>query len=176
MIFKELQLKGVFTVDLEPKEDNRGFYARAWCRDEFGQHGLVTDFAQINISYTHKKGTVRGLHYQVPPHGEVKLVRCVRGAIFDVVVDMRPDSPTYRQWLGIELSADNRRALYVPENFAHGFASLTDDCELIYSISSSYHPEAERGIRYNDPAIGIEWPVDIEIMSDKDRNMPDLED
>lgn len=174
MIFKELQLDGVYTVDLEPKEDSRGFYARAWCRDEFGSKGLATDFAQINISYTHKKGTVRGLHYQLPPYGEVKLVRCVRGTIFDVVIDMRPESPTYRQWLGIELSAENRRALYVPENFAHGFVSLTDDCELIYSISSEYHPESERGIRYNDPSIGIQWPIDIDIVSEKDRNLPDL--
>lgn len=172
MIFSELATKGAYLIDLEPKEDHRGFYARGWCEKEFAENGLVISIKQSNVSYTEKKGTLRGLHYQTAPYGETKLVRCIRGRVFDVIVDMREDSETYRKWVGVELSADNRRTLFVPEGFAHGFVTLSDDSELIYSISEFYHPEVEKGVRYNDPAIGIEWPTEIVIASDKDKNLP----
>ena len=176
MTFTETDLPGAFVVDLEPRQDDRGFFARAWCETEFAEHGLSTVVAQCNVSFSRKKGTLRGLHYQVAPHAEVKLVRCLRGALYDVIVDLRPASPTYRRWLGVELTAENRRMLYVPEGFAHGFQTLADDTEAFYQVSAAYAPDAERGVRWDDPAFAIEWPdAEGALMSEKDRSWPDFE-
>lgn len=172
MIFKEISLKGAYVIELEKLQDERGFFARAWCQREFENHGLTARIAQANISYNAKRGTLRGMHYQAAPHEEMKLVRCTKGAIFDVIVDLRKDSPTYLQWIGVELAADSHRMLYVPENFAHGFQTLEDDTEVTYQVSQFYTPASERGIRWNDPAIGIEWPQAPTIMSEKDRSWP----
>lgn len=174
MKFTELDIAGVYLITLEPYRDERGFFARAWCRHEFEEHGLAPHVAQVNVSYNKHAGTLRGMHYQMPPYGETKLVRCTRGAIYDVVIDMRPDSPSFRSWVGAELTADNRQMLYVPENFAHGFITLTDNTEITYQVSQFYTPEAERGVRYDDPAFGIEWPVPIRVVSEKDKNWPDI--
>ncbi len=177
MIFTETELPGAYTIDIDPREDERGFFARAWCAEEFAQYDLVTRVAQSNVSYNARRGTLRGMHYQVPPHAEVKIVRCTRGAIYDVIVDLRPESSTRRRWIGVELSADNRRMLYVPEGFAHGFQTLEDDTEAFYQVSEFYAPGAERGLRWNDPALGIEWPLpDDPIVSEKDHTWPDFEE
>lgn len=173
MIFNETKLKGAYIIELEPFTDERGFFARAWCQKEFEDHGLNATIAQANISYNPKKGTLRGMHYQVAPYGETKLVRCVRGGIYDVVIDLRPDSPTFKQWLGVELTAENRKMLYVPENFAHGFQTLADDVEVTYQVSQFYTPGAEQGIRYNDATFGIEWPLPVSVISEKDQNWAD---
>ncbi len=174
MIFHRLKLAGAYRIDLEPREDERGFFARAWCQKEFAEHGLETRIVQSNLSYNRYKGTLRGMHYQAPPHEEVKLVRCIRGSIFDVIIDLRPDSPTYRQWVGVELTAANRQMLYVPRGFAHGFQTLEDDTEVFYHVSEFYHPQAERGVRWNDPQFGIAWPaVEKRIVSVKDQSWPD---
>ena len=176
MIFTPTELEGAFVVDLEPIEDERGFFARAWDRVEFAERGLSTELAQCNLSFNHRRGTLRGMHFQVEPHAEAKLVRCTRGAIYDVVVDLRPDSPTRTRWLGVELSGDNRRMLYVPEGFAHGYQTLVDETETYYHVSAFYAPAAERGVRWDDPAFGIEWPdPDPPVMSEKDRAWPDYE-
>lgn len=169
MIFKETPLPGVFQVDLQPASDDRGFFARGWCKNEFVEHGLTAEINQVNVSHNHLAGTLRGLHMQTDPHGEAKLVRCVRGEIFDVAVDMRESSPTYLQWVGCELSAENRSALFIPEGFAHGYQTLTDDTEVFYLISEFYAPGSEVGFRYDDPKIGIEWPTDVQVISDKDK-------
>lgn len=175
MIFTETKLPGAFIIELEKRTDERGFFARAWCRDEFKDHGLQTTWVQANIGFSKKRGTLRGLHYQVAPYQEVKLMRCIRGAIYDVIIDLRPESPTYKQWLGVELTADNRRMLYVPAGFAHGYQVLLDDSETFYQVSQAYTPRAERGVRWNDPAFGITWPIiDTVILSDKDKNSPDF--
>lgn len=168
MIFTETKLKGAFIIDLELKEDPRGAFARTFCMKEFEQHGLKSTVAQCNLSFNYKAGTLRGMHYQVAPATETKLVRCTKGAIYDVIIDMRPDSPTYMQHIGVELTADNRRALYVPEMFAHGYQALTDGAEVVYQVGEFYTPGYERGIRYNDPAFGIEWPMPVTVISDKD--------
>ena len=168
MKFRELELAGAFIVEPERFEDERGFFARAFCRNEFDRHGLNSSVAQCNLAFNARKGTLRGLHYQVPPHAEAKFIRCVRGAIYDVIVDLRPDSPTYLQHFGLELSSDNRSALYVPERFAHGYQALTDNAEVFYQVSEFYAPGAERGIRYDEPAIRIEWPLPVSVISDKD--------
>ncbi len=173
MIFKETALRGAYIIDLEKIRDERGFFARAWCRREFEAAGLTARIVQTNVSYSAKRGTLRGMHYQAPPHAEAKLIRCTRGAIYDVIVDLRADSPTYRQWIGVELAADDHRMLFVPENFAHGFLTLSDDVEVTYQVSEFYTPGAERGIRWNDPAIGIEWPMEPTVMSRKDMSWPD---
>lgn len=171
MIFTETKLKGAFIIEIEPREDERGFFARSWCEDEFQQHGLNTRLVQCNISYNKKRGTLRGMHYQIAPFAETKLVRCTMGAIFDVIVDLRRDSPTYMQWISVELTAENRRALYVPDEFAHGFQTLTDNTEVFYQMSEFYHAECSRGIRWDDPAIGIAWPLqDQVILSGKDKS------
>jgi dTDP-4-dehydrorhamnose 3,5-epimerase len=176
VIFNETELKGAFVIDLEPIEDERGFFARAWCRREFTEHGLSTDIAQANMSFNKRKGTLRGMHFQKSPHAEDKLVRCTRGAIFDVAVDLRPDSPTRSRWVGVELTSENRRMLYVPKGFAHGFQTLEDDTEIFYLVSEFYTPEAEGGARWDDPAFGIEWPLGAPAeISDKDRTWPDYE-
>lgn len=174
MLFHTTPLAGLYVVEQEPRGDARGFFARYFCAREFAGQGLESRFPQINNSFSARAGTLRGLHYQLPPTGEVKVVRCVRGALWDVAVDLRPQSPTFKRWYGTELTAENRRMLYVPHGFAHAFITLTDDVEAIYLTSEYYAPEAERGVRWNDPAIGIEWPVKPVEISDKDRAWPDL--
>ncbi len=173
MIFKETNLKGAFIIEIEKKVDNRGFFARTWCRKEFEAHDLNSQLFQANVSFSKRKGTLRGMHYQVAPYEESKLVRCTNGAIFDVIIDLRPDSPTYKQWLGVELTSENYKILFVPEKFAHGFQTLEDNAEVIYQVSQFYSPESERGIRYNDPAFGIKWPIGVQVISDKDKSCPD---
>jgi dTDP-4-dehydrorhamnose 3,5-epimerase len=168
MKFTETKLKGAFAIDLDERSDNRGFFARTFCMKEFIEHGLKPTVAQCNLSFNHKKGTLRGMHYQSPPATETKLVRCTQGAIYDVIIDMRPDSPTYLSHIGIELSAENRRALYVPDLFAHGYQTLTSEAEVVYQVSEFYTPGYEKGLRYNDPALAIEWPLPVSEISPKD--------
>jgi dTDP-4-dehydrorhamnose 3,5-epimerase len=172
MNFIETALAGAYIIDIEKREDNRGFFARAWCADEFAQHRLDIQQSQFSISFNHKRGTLRGMHWQAAPHGEVKLVRCTGGAIYDVIVDLRPTSPTFKQWIGVELSAANRRMLYIPKSFAHGFITLADATEVFYQISVSFNPQAGRGARYDDPAFGIMWPEPVAVISDKDLQWP----
>lgn len=172
MIFTPTELQGALLLDIEPRADARGFFARSWCRREFEAHGLSATIAQSNIAVSPRKGTLRGLHYQEAPDAEVKLVRCTRGAVYDVIVDLRPESPTYKRWLGMELSADNHRMLYVPEGFAHGYQTLSDDCELWYQTSQFYAPAAARGVRYDDPAFDIRWPLAVTVISDADHGWP----
>lgn len=174
MIFTETRLKGAYIIEIEPISDERGFFARSWCQNEFEAQGLTTRLAQANISFNKQKGTLRGMHYQVEPYGEVKIVRCTQGALYDVIIDLRPDSPTYKEWIGVELTAENRRMLYVPENFGHGFQTLVDHTEASYQVSEFYTPGAEQGIRWNDPTFGIEWPAEVTVMSDKDKNWADF--
>lgn len=168
MKFTEMPLKGAFTVEIQKIEDERGFFGRSWCAREFEEHGLNGNICQINTSATAKKGTIRGLHYQVNPYQETKFIRCTQGRIYDVIIDLRPGSATFKQWVGTELSADNYTMVYVPENFAHGFVTLTDNVEVYYPVTQFYTPNAERGLRYNDPAFEIDWPVAIEVFSEKD--------
>lgn len=175
MLFTPTPLEGAYLIELEKRGDDRGFFARMFCEDEFKAHGLVGKFVQINNSLTMSKGTVRGMHYQLPPHAEVKLMRCVKGAIFDVIVDLRDGSKTFGQWFGAELTAENRKMMYVPKGFAHGFMSLTDDTEIIYPVSAAYAPESERGLRWDDPAIGINWPMAVQEVSQKDQTWNDLD-
>jgi dTDP-4-dehydrorhamnose 3,5-epimerase len=170
MQFTETKLKGAFIVDLDNKSDRRGFFARTFCMHEFSDRGLKPMTAQCNLSFNYKKGTWRGLHYQAPPATETKLVRCTQGAIYDVIVDMRPDSPTYLSHIGVELTATNRRALYVPEMFAHGYLTLTPQTEVMYQVSEFYTPGCERGLRYDDPTLGIDLPIPVAEISDKDAN------
>lgn len=170
MIFTETKLTGAFVIDIEPHEDERGFFARTWCKKEFEEHGLNPRLVQCDISFNKKRGTLRGMHYQVQPFEEVKLVRCTRGTIYDVIIDLRRDSSTFGRWFSVELSADNRHALYVPEGFAHGFQTLTDDSEVLYQMSEFFHPECARGIRWDDPAFGIVWPAAKRIIIDKDQS------
>jgi len=172
VIFNHSRLAGAFTIDLERLEDDRGFFARTFCRREFEAHGLRTDVAQCNVSYNRRRGTLRGMHYQIAPRAEAKVVHCVAGAIYDVIVDLRPESATLRGWEAFELTADNRRMLYVPEGFAHGFQTLTDDCSVLYLMTEFYSPEHARGVRWNDPAFGIEWPIAEPIVSDRDAGFP----
>ena len=171
MIFKETKLKGARIIELEPSQDERGFFARSFCQKEFEEHGLKTRVAQCNISYNKKRSTLRGMHYQVAPHEETKLVSCVRGAIYDVIIDLRQNSPTYCQWFHVELSAKDYRMLYIPEGFAHGFQTLEDDTVVFYQMFEFFHPECARGVRWDDPAFGVEWPkVSKRIISDKDQS------
>jgi dTDP-4-dehydrorhamnose 3,5-epimerase len=174
MEFAETKLKGAFVIAPDRREDSRGFFARAFCRTEFEQHGLNATVVQCNLSFSERRGTVRGLHYQVAPRAECKLVRCVRGSIFDVIVDLRPSSPARLQWVAVNLSADNRSALFVPEGFAHGFQTLEDRSEVLYQVSEFYSPEHERGLRWNDPAFAINWPIAATIISERDQNHPDF--
>ena len=174
MIFTETKLQGAFVVELEKREDERGFFARSWCQKEFEQHNLNPRTVQCNISFNKKKGTLRGMHFQVAPFAEAKLVRCTRGAIYDVIIDLRPGSPTFAQHISETLTADNFKMLYVPEDFAHGFQTLEDDSEIFYQMSEFYSPQCGRGVRYNDPAFGIEWPIPNPIMIERDRNYPDF--
>ena len=169
MIFIETELKGAFIIEPEQLEDERGFFARTFDQKEFEAHGLNPRVAQCNISFNRKKGTLRGMHYQIAPYEEAKLVSCSRGAIHDVIIDLRPNSPTLKQWIAVELTAENRRMLYVPEGFAHGFQTLEDNTEVFYQMSEFYHPECAKGVRWDDPAFGIEWPrVEKRIISEKD--------
>ncbi len=174
MLFVETTLKGAFTIDLQRIEDSRGFFARAFCKREFEHHGLNPTVTQCNVSFNSHKATLRGMHYQAEPVREVKLIRCTAGAIFDAIVDLRAGSPTYRQWTGVELSARNRRLLYVPEGFAHGYLTLTENTEVFYQVSEFYSPGYERGIRWNDPAFRIQWPIEPLIISPRDASHPDF--
>ena len=174
MKFHSATLAGAHTIELEKRGDERGFFARFFCEKEFAQQGLEKRFVQINNSLSAKKGTLRGMHYQLPPAAEVKVVRCVRGALFDVIVDLRAGSPTFGKWFGAELTAENRTVMYVPRGFAHGFITLADDTEAFYLVSAFYSPENERGARWNDPAIDIRWPIEPVEQSEKDKAWPDL--
>lgn len=170
MIFTETPLKGVFIIDPQRLEDERGFFARTWCEREFAEHKLTAHFVQCNISFNKRKGTLRGLHFQVAPHEEVKLVRCTSGAIYDVIIDLRSDSPTFKCWASFELSAENRRMLYVPNGLAHGFQTLIDNTEVFYQMSEFYSPQFAKGVRWNDMAFGINWPMEPSIISIKDQS------
>jgi dTDP-4-dehydrorhamnose 3,5-epimerase len=174
MRFTETKVAGAFLIEPEPIADERGFFARTWCREEFADHGLTGELAQANISFNHRRGTLRGLHYQADPHAEAKLVRATRGAIWDLALDLRRDSPTYLAWFGAELSDANRHMLYVPEGCAHGFLTLTDDAEVAYQMSAPYVPQAARGVRFDDPAFGIEWPGEVVVINERDRTYPDF--
>ncbi len=176
MKFTETPLKGSFVIDLEKREDARGFFARTWCHKEFEEHGIYRLPVQANMSFNKKAGTIRGMHYQVAPHQESKLIRCVNGSIYDVIIDLRKNSPTYKQWFGIELNAENRTMLFVPEDFAHGFLALKDNSEIMYQVSAIYNFESERIIRYNDPAFNIQWPIEVSVVSEKDITTPDFKD
>jgi dTDP-4-dehydrorhamnose 3,5-epimerase len=169
VIFTETKLEGAFIIDLDRKEDNRGFFARAFCQHEFEDNGLKPVIAQANIAFNRRKGSVRGMHFQFPPAAETKLVRCTRGGILDVIVDLRPESPTYLDHISVELTADNHRALFVPERFAHGYQVLEDDTETSYQVGEFYTPETEGGLRYDDPRLGLTWPLPVTEMSEKDR-------
>lgn len=176
MIFRETELRGAFVVDLEKRVDERGYFARSWCREEFDRHGLITDFVQHSVSFSEVAGTLRGMHFQRPPHGETKLVRCVRGAIYDVIVDLRPDSRSYGRWVSVELTAESGRMLYIPALFAHGFQTLAPETEVSYMISAFHRPEASEGLRYDDPQLGIAWPLPVSRIAEKDRAWPDFAD
>ena len=168
MIFTETRLKGAFIIDLERRTDERGYFARAFCQNEFGAHGLKSVIAQANIASNLKKGTLRGMHFQYPPAAETKLVRCTRGAILDIIVDLRPESPTYLQHVAVELNEDNMTALYVPERFAHGYQALRDNTDTSYQVGEFYTPDAEGGLRYDDPRLRLEWPLPVAVISPKD--------
>ena len=172
MQFSETRLPGVFEVSLEPHHDERGYFARTWCCREFEAHGLNSVLVQCNISVNIRRGTLRGVHYQAAPHREAKVVRCTRGAIYDVVVDLRESSPTFKQWVGVELTAANHNMLYVPEGCGHGFLTLEDDTEVFYQMSEFYEETAARGVRWNDPAFAIEWPAAVQVISDRDAHYP----
>jgi len=174
LIFTETALAGAFVIEPERREDARGFFARVWCAREFAAHGLETRVSQCSISLNARRGTLRGMHYQVPPHEEVKLVRCTRGALYDVIIDLRPGSPTFTRHVAVELTADNRRMLYIPHGFAHGFQTLEDDTEILYQMSEFYAPGAARGVRWNDATFGIAWPIASPTMLERDRSYADF--
>jgi dTDP-4-dehydrorhamnose 3,5-epimerase len=175
MTFHETKIAGVFEIRLEPKPDERGFFARSWCREEFEDHGLNPKLVQCSISYNTRKGTLRGIHYQAAPYPETKVVRCTRGAIYDVVLDLRPQSPTFRDWIAVVLTAENRNMVYVPEGCAHGFLTLKDESEVLYQISEFYDAESARGVRWDDPTFQIAWPDKVEVISERDRTYPNFE-
>lgn len=174
MKFHETELEGAYIIELEKLEDSRGFFARTFCQKELEDHGLAPTVAQANVSSNAKAGTLRGMHYQLPPYEEAKLIRCTRGALYDVIVDLRPDSVSYKRWLGVELTANNYRMLYVPANFAHGFITLEDDTEAIYFVSEFYTPGSERGLRWDDSQFNIKWPHPVDVISEKDASWPDF--
>jgi dTDP-4-dehydrorhamnose 3,5-epimerase len=175
MRFTPTDVDGVWLIEPDRHEDERGFFARTWDAVAFREHGLSSTLAQCSLSYNRLRGTLRGLHYQEAPFAEVKLVRCTAGAIFDVAVDLRPDSPSFRSWFGVDLTSENRSALYIPEGCAHGFLTLTDGAEVAYQISAPYTPTAGRGVRYDDPAFGIDWPGDVAVINERDRDYADFE-
>ena len=174
MIFIETKLRGAYILEIEKNIDERGFFARSWCQHEFEAHGLNPRLVQCNISFNTTKGTMRGMHYQVKPNEEAKLIRCTMGSIYDVIVDIRPDTPSFKQHVGVILTPHNRKMLYVPEGFAHGFFTIEDNTEVFYQMSEFYAPESSRGFRWNDPAFEIEWPSDVRIISDRDGSYPDF--
>jgi dTDP-4-dehydrorhamnose 3,5-epimerase len=175
MIFHQTRLPGVFEVRIEPKADERGFFARCWCQEEFANQGLNSSLVQCSLSFNSRKGTLRGMHYQAEPHPETKLVRCTRGQIYDVVVDLRRDSPAFKHWIGVVLTAADRNMLYIPEGCAHGFLTLEDETEILYQMSEVYHPELARGVRWDDPAFQIVWPAHPAVISERDRTYPDFQ-
>jgi dTDP-4-dehydrorhamnose 3,5-epimerase len=174
MVFHKTKLEGVFEIELEPHTDERGSFARCWCQKEFEDNGLNPRLVQCNLSFTSRKGTLRGMHYQAPPYAESKLVRCTRGAIYDVVLDLRPRSPTFKEWIAVVLTPDKRNMTYVPEACAHGFLTLEDDTEVFYQMSEFYNPESARGVRWDDPAFRIAWPEKVQVISERDRTYPDF--
>jgi dTDP-4-dehydrorhamnose 3,5-epimerase len=175
LLFTETRLKGAFIIDLERRSDERGFFARAFCQHEFAAHGLEPTIAQANIASNLRKGTLRGMHFQYPPAAETKLVRCTRGAILDIIVDLRPESPTYLEHVSVELDQDNMRALYVPERFAHGYQALSDHTDTSYQVGEFYTPESEGGLMHNDPRLGLVWPLPVTVISAKDQQFPLLD-
>jgi len=175
LTFNETKIPGALEIHVEPHRDERGFFARTWCREEFASHGLNPRLAQCSISFNLRKGTLRGLHYQATPHEEAKLVRCTRGAIHDVVLDLRPSSPTFKKWIAVMLSAENRSMVYVPEGCAHGFLTLEDETEVFYQMSEFYDAKSACGVRWDDPAFRIAWPEKVQVISERDRNYPDFE-
>jgi len=174
LIFTETTLKGAYVIESQKQEDSRGFFARTFCKQEFSKHGLNADVTQCSVSFNPREGTLRGMHFQVAPFEEVKLVRCTMGSIFDVIIDLRVGSATYKKWFGVELSARNHKTLYIPPNFAHGFETLVDDSEVFYQISQFYSAEHARGVRWNDPAFDVKWPFVPKIINERDRNYPDF--
>ena len=176
MLFSETRIQGAWLIEVEPFADERGSFARTFCEEAFGERGLVNRFVQHSVSTTIRRHTLRGLHYQAKPHEEAKLIRCSRGRIYDVLADLRPESPTYRTWFGVELSPESGMLLYAPAGLAHGFVTLEANVEVNYQISHPYHPEVARGVRWNDPSLGIQWPVSDPIMNERDRSFPDLDD
>ena len=174
MRFVPSPLPGVYVIEPERHADERGYFARTWCAEELAAQGLESGLAQCSVSFNQRKGTLRGLHYQAPPFAEVKLVRCVRGALFDVAVDLRPDSQSFRKWFGIELTAENGRGLYVPRGFGHGFLTLADETEVSYQISARFSPPSTRGVRYDDPFLGIRWPAKVDVIAARDRDYPEV--
>lgn len=174
MIFNPTSLVGSYVIDLEPRSDERGWFARYYCKEEFEKIGHTKEWVQMNHSFTNKKGSIRGMHFQVHPFREIKMLRCIAGSVYDVIIDLRKDSATFLQWMGVELSATNKKMLYIPEGFAHGFQCLEDDCQLIYHHSEFYKPGAEAGIRYNDPLINIKWPLPLTVISSRDEEHPYL--
>lgn len=174
MRFIETQIKGAFLIELEPNEDERGFFARTFCIEEFKAHGLDFKVVQCSISFNKKKGTLRGMHYQAKPYEEAKIVRCYKGAIYDIILDLRPESESFKKWISAELNENNRRALYIPKGVAHGFQTLADDTEVFYMMDEFYHPEYARGIRWDDPEFKIEWPLPVMCVSERDKNYPNF--
>ena len=172
MLFTPSRIAGAWVIDITPIADHRGFFATTWLPDEFRKHGIDPALAQCNLAFNHRRGTLRGMHFQQAPHAQAKIVRATRGALLDVIVDLRDESPTYRRWDSVELSADNRRMLYMPEGIAHGYLTLTDDVEAYYHASAPWVPQAESGVRWNDPAFGIAWPFEPVVISEKDRDWP----
>lgn len=174
LTFAELSIKGAFVLDLELKEDERGFFATSWSKHEFARRDLDSELSECNVSFNKNKGTLRGMHYQAEPYGQTKLVRCTQGAIYDVIVDLRPDSPTFKKWEGFELTARNRRMLYIPRGLAHGFQAIEDASEVLYQMAQPFNAAAGRGVRWNDPAFGISWPLPVSVISPRDRDYPDF--
>jgi dTDP-4-dehydrorhamnose 3,5-epimerase len=174
MLFNETKLKRAYIIEFDKKEDKRGYFSRIFCKNEFKENNLNENLCQANISFNHRKGTLRGLHYQIEPFAEAKLIMCIWGEVYDVIVDLRPESPTYGKWTSVNLSKKDNKLLYVPEGIAHGYLTLEDRTGVLYHSSQFYSPKHERGIRYNDPAFDIEWPIEVEVSSDKDRNWPDF--
>jgi dTDP-4-dehydrorhamnose 3,5-epimerase len=172
MVFIETRLKDAYIIGLEPIEDERGFFARSWCKNEFEKHDLNSQLVQCNVSFNKNKGTLRGMHYQAKPNEEAKLIRCTRGSIYDVIIDLRPDSQTYREWESFELSEGNYQMIFIPQGFAHGFQTLEDNTEIFYQMTEFYHQESARGIRWDDPAFNIIWPLSNIIISERDKKYP----
>lgn len=174
MMFRESKLRGVFEIEIERHVDERGFFARTWCKKEFEEHGLDSRVAQSSISFNARRGTLRGVHYQAAPNAETKIVRCTQGSLYDVVLDLRADSPTFKEWISVILSAEQRNMIYIPEGCAHGFLTLADNTEVLYQMTEFFAPESARGVRWNDPAFGIVWPEKVEVISERDRMYPDF--